>query len=193
MQLQLVPVRVEKIERRPLAFVLLPDGDARLLQLVRERFKIRFCDGKRVVGVVALLRRHILARLVGQWLSDKLGRRKVFIVVSALIFAAGTILLTQTTEPTMFFVAEAIIGVGFGAYVAVDLALVLDVLPDPEETAKDLGVFNIAMAGPQVVAPALAAWIVGLSSGTNYDIMLIIAGAIAVIGAVLIIPVRSVR
>ncbi|MNJ01567.1 hypothetical protein D3C73_1612400 [compost metagenome] len=76
---------------------------------------------------------------------------------------------------------------------AVDLALVLDVLPDPEETAKDLGVFNIAMAGPQVVAPALAAWIVGLSSGTNYDIMLIIAGAIAVIGAVLIIPVRSVR
>ena len=93
----------------------------------------------------------------------------------------------------MFFVAEAIIGVGFGAYVAVDLALVLDVLPDPEETAKDLGVFNIAMAGPQVVAPALAAWIVGLSSGTNYDIMLIVAGVIAVVGAVLIIPVRSVR
>lgn len=64
MQLQLVPVRVEKIERRPLAFVLLPDGDARLLQPVRERFKIRLRHGKRVVGVVALLRRHILARLV---------------------------------------------------------------------------------------------------------------------------------
>lgn len=64
MQLQLVPVRVEKIERRPLAFVLLPDGDARLLKPVRERFKIRFRHGKRVVGVVALLRRHVLARLV---------------------------------------------------------------------------------------------------------------------------------
>lgn len=64
MQLQLVPVRVEKIERRPLAFVLLPDGDARLLQPVRERFKILFCNGKRVVGVVALLRRHVPARLV---------------------------------------------------------------------------------------------------------------------------------
>lgn len=64
MQLQLVPVRVEKIERRPLAFVLLPDGDARLLQPVRERFKILFRHGKRVVGVVALLRRHVPARLV---------------------------------------------------------------------------------------------------------------------------------
>jgi len=63
-QLQLVPVRVEKIERRPLAFVLLPDGDARLLEPLRERFKIRLRHGKCVVGVVALLRRHILARLV---------------------------------------------------------------------------------------------------------------------------------
>lgn len=64
MQLQLVPVRVEKIVRRSLAFVLLPDGDARLLKPVRKRFKIFFRDGKRVVGVVALLRRHVLARLV---------------------------------------------------------------------------------------------------------------------------------
>jgi len=63
-QLQLVPVRVEKIERRPLAFVLLPDGDARMLKPLRERFKILFRDGKRVVGIVALLRRHVLARLV---------------------------------------------------------------------------------------------------------------------------------
>ena len=144
-------------------------------------------------GVLVFTIALIVSGQIAGWLSDKLGRRKVFIIVAALIFAAGTILLTQTTEPMMFFVAEAIIGVGFGAYVAVDLALVLDVLPDPEETAKDLGVFNIAMAGPQVVAPALAAWIVGLSSGTNYDIMLIIAGVIAVVGAVLIIPVRSVR
>ncbi len=64
MQLQLVPVRVEKIERRPLAFVLLPDGDARLLKPLQERFKILFRHGKRVVGVVALLRRHVPARLV---------------------------------------------------------------------------------------------------------------------------------
>lgn len=64
MQLQLVPVRIEKVKRRPLAFVLLPDGDARLLKSLRERFKILLRHGKRVVGIVALLRRHVPARLV---------------------------------------------------------------------------------------------------------------------------------
>ncbi|PPF87527.1 MFS transporter [Pseudoclavibacter sp. RFBJ3] len=144
-------------------------------------------------GVLVFTVALVVSGQVAGWLSDKLGRRKVFIVVSALIFVLGTILLTQTTGPTMFYVAEAIIGVGFGAYVAVDLALVLDVLPDPEETAKDLGVFNIAMAGPQVIAPALAAWIIGLSNGANYDAMLMVAAGIALVGALLIVPVRSVR
>ena len=39
-------------------------------------------------------------------------------------------------------------GLGFGVYMAVDLALVADVLPDTDDTAKDLGVLNIAGALP---------------------------------------------
>jgi hypothetical protein len=45
---------------------------------------------------------------------------------------------------------------GFGGYLAVDLALFTDVLPDPGTAAKDLGVFNIAGAVPFSIAPALA-------------------------------------
>ena len=41
-------------------------------------------------------------------------------------------------------------------YVAVDLALVTQVLPDEDTVAKDLGVFNIAGALPFTVAPAIA-------------------------------------
>ena len=37
-------------------------------------------------------------------------------------------------------------GLGFGIYMAVDLALVADVLPDSASVAKDLGVMNIAGA-----------------------------------------------
>ena len=47
-----------------------------------------------------------------------------------------------------FLVGMAIGGLGFGVYVAVDLALVVDVLPDNDNAAKDLGVFNIAGALP---------------------------------------------
>ena len=50
----------------------------------------------------------------------------------------------------------AIGGLGFGMYVAVDLALVADVLPN-KDNAKDLGVFNIASALPFSIAPALRA------------------------------------
>ena len=41
---------------------------------------------------------------------------------------------------------SSISGLGFGIYMAVDLALVADVLPDSASVAKDLGVMNIAGA-----------------------------------------------
>ena len=56
----------------------------------------------------------------------------------------------------------ALAGLGFGVYVAVDLALVADVLPDGSSTAKDLGVFNMAGALPFSVAPALAPFVLSL-------------------------------
>ena len=47
----------------------------------------------------------------------------------------------------------AIGGFGFGMYMAVDLALVVDVLPETGSAAKDLGVLNIAGALPFALAP----------------------------------------
>ena len=52
-----------------------------------------------------------------------------------------------------FVVGMAISGLGFGMYMAVDLALVTDVLPDADSAAKDLGVFNLANALPFALAP----------------------------------------
>lgn len=47
-----------------------------------------------------------------------------------------------------FLVGMDIGGLGFGMYIAVDFALVVDVLPDQDKVAKDLGVLNIASALP---------------------------------------------
>jgi len=51
-----------------------------------------------------------------------------------------------------YLLGMALSGLGFGMYVAVDLALVADVLPDEHEAAKDLGVLNFAGALPFTVA-----------------------------------------
>ena len=41
-----------------------------------------------------------------------------------------------------YWVFSSLLGVGFGAYCAVDFALVMDVLPNDREKAKDLAVWH---------------------------------------------------
>lgn len=132
------------------------------------------------------------AQLAG-WLSDRFGRRKVFVGCAALVFGAGMALLVTTRSVSGFYAAEVVLGLGYGIYVGVDLALVLDVLPDPEDSAKDLGVFNIANAAPQSLAPALGALLVNAAGGHHYQLLLGTAAAISVLGALAIVPVRTVR
>jgi hypothetical protein len=84
-------------------------------------------------------------------------------------------------------------GLAFGMYAAVDTALVVDVLPDPDKPGKDLGVMNIANSLPQSLAPALGLLLLGVGAGDNYPALLWGAGAIAAIGAAVVVPIRGVR
>ena len=86
----------------------------------------------------------------------------------------------------------AIAGLGFGMYMAVDLALVADVLPDQDSAAKDLGVINIAGALPFSIAPAVAPAVLAVSGG-SYGVLYAVAGCCAIVGAGAILPVRRVR
>jgi MFS family permease len=91
-----------------------------------------------------------------------------------------------------FLIGMAISGLGFGVYVAVDFALVVDVLPHQDDNAKDLGVFNIAGALPFSIAPAIAPTILAIGSG-GYSLLYAVAGLSAVLAAVAIRRVRGVR
>jgi MFS family permease len=91
-----------------------------------------------------------------------------------------------------FLVGMAIGGLGFGIYVAVDLALVVDVLPDKDNAAKDLGVFNMAAALPFSIAPGIAPAILAVGGG-SYGVLYGVAGVCAIVGAVAILPVKRVR
>ncbi|NQX12397.1 MFS transporter [Microbacteriaceae bacterium VKM Ac-2855] len=129
------------------------------------------------------------------WLSDKLGRRKIFVGGSTALFAVGLILLVSTDTLFMFYVAEIVMGFAYGIYAAVDTALIVDVLPNADRPGKDLGVVNIANALPQSLAPAFAGFLLsigGVGSG-NYVLMLWGAGIIGILGALAIIPIKRVR
>ena len=63
---------------------------------------------------------------------------------------------------TVILIAGAIFGLGYGAYLAVDWALVADVLPSEETFARDMGVWNIGLTLPQVLAAVFGGWLIGL-------------------------------
>jgi hypothetical protein len=70
--------------------------------------------------------------------------------------------------------------------------IVTDVLPDPANAAKDLGVFNMANALPFAFAPAVAPAVLAASDG-SYAVLNAVAGLCAVFGALAIVPVKGVR
>jgi len=126
----------------------------------------------------------------GVW-SDRTGRRKPLVIVSSLVMAAGAVLLAVWPTWTASLVAAALLGIGYGVYMAVDTALVTQVLPAAADRGKDLGIVNIANAAPQVLAPALAAPVVAGLGG--YPMLYALTAVVTIAGAVLVLPIRSVR
>lgn len=128
------------------------------------------------------------------WLSDRLRRRKIFVLGSAALYGVAMIVVATAQTWETFLVGIVIGGLALGTYLAVDLALVAQVLPNGGATAaKDLGVFNIANAVPQMVAPAIAPLFLAIGSGGNYTALFIGAAAFSLLGALAIQPIRGVR
>ncbi len=134
----------------------------------------------------------VTASLAGGRLSDRTGRRKIFVLTALVVYGLALFVIAIASNFNGFLVGMAISGLGFGVYVAVDLALVVDVLPGKRSAAKDLGVFNIAGALPFAIAPAIAPAILAVGGG-SYGVLYTVAGLCAIIGAAAILPMRSVR
>jgi MFS family permease len=134
----------------------------------------------------------VAASLVGGRLSDRTGRRKLFVLAASTVYGVAMFVIALASDFNGFLVGMAIGGLGFGVYVAVDLALAADVLPDTASAAKDLGVFNIAGALPFSLAPAIAPAILAMADG-SYRVLYGAAAVSALLGAAAILPVKGVR
>jgi MFS family permease len=144
------------------------------------------------VGTLAQSAVIVAASFIGGRLSDRTGRRKIFVLTASIVYGLALFVIAIASDFSGFLVGMAIGGLGFGVYVAVDLALVVDVLPGNLSAAKDLGVFNIAGALPFSIAPAIAPVILALGGG-SYGVLYAVAGLCAVIGAFAVLPVKRVR
>ncbi|MFD9510204.1 MFS transporter [Streptomyces mirabilis] len=113
-------------------------------------------SGKVLVGTLAMVVATVTGSLLGGQLSDRSGRRKPYVLGSSLVMALSLALLAAAQSFGMYVVAVIVFGLGEGLYLSVDMALAAAVLPNPDESAKDMGVLNIGNALPQSLVPIAA-------------------------------------
>ncbi|MDR0592327.1 MAG: MFS transporter [Bifidobacteriaceae bacterium] len=133
----------------------------------------------------------LVAMVVFGPLSDRLGRRKVFVVGASLGGAAAAVIpLLSPTWPGM--VALGVVGgLTYGCYVATDQAIMVAVLPSSRDHARDLGLLQIASTGPQVMGPVVAAALISLFGG--YAALFAFCAIAYVAAGLAILPIRKVR
>ncbi|RFC70604.1 MFS transporter [Streptomyces sp. AcE210] len=123
-------------------------------------------------------------------LADKVGRVKPFVFASGVVAALALSLPVLWPTQGGMLTYNIVGGLAFGAYMAVDMALITKVLPRAADVGKDMGVINIANAGPQILAPTLAGWIVAAG---GYEALFPVAAAVSLVGALGVLRVRGVR
>jgi MFS family permease len=145
-------------------------------------------------GLLILMALYGVALIIGAVvcgvMSDRSGRRRPYVVGSSLVMAVAAVLLVIWPTWTAALAAAPLLGVGFGTYWAVALAILTQVLPAASDRAKDLGVVNIANSLPQVVGPAIAGAL--LASTHSYPALFALSGIATLGGAVTVLRIRSV-
>jgi len=131
--------------------------------------------------------------LMSGWLSDLVQRRKVFLFAGGVLYALGLWLIANAHGYDAFVAGMATVGAGHGIYFGTDLALVTGVLRSrPNASAKDLGLLNVANTLPQSLTPMLGAWLLPATGG-DYATLYVVAGSLALLSSLAILPLRTVR
>ncbi|MEU8788651.1 MFS transporter [Streptomyces sp. NPDC048643] len=149
--------------------------------------------GKVLVGTVAMVGAVVLGSLLGGQLSDRSGRRKPYVLGASLVMAVSLAMIASAQSFGMYVAALVVFGFGEGLYLSVDMALAAAVLPNPEESAKDMGVLNIGNALPQSLVPMVAPALLAIGGGGNYGALFLFGAVSAVLGALAVQFIRSVK
>ena len=161
------------------------------------------------IWLLAVIGGAIVPSIVGGHLSDRLGKRKLFVYLSSGTQAAvvSVLVFGLITSLPLMYVLGILFGIGYGMYYAVDWALACDVLPDCEHAAgKDMGLWHTSFTLPQALAPAILAGILyyfnqsghivlGMATGGNLGFRLVFGGAALwfILGTVMVFQIRGVR
>lgn len=165
-------------------------GTLYLLYFLNDEVQIADPEGGLLIMILLYTIGMVATAVVAGRMSDRSGRRKPYVMWSGSAMAAAALLLAGWPEWNTAMAAALLLGGGYGIYLAVDAALITQVLPAATDRAKDLGIINIANAAPQALGPAISAPIVVHLGG--YATLYIVTAVVLVLGSVLVVKIRSV-
>ncbi|MBI3675134.1 MAG: MFS transporter [Proteobacteria bacterium] len=133
----------------------------------------------------------ILATVFAGRLSDRIGRRKPFVIVSSMLMAAALLIPVASPTLTGLFLQAIFVGLAYGIYLPVDTALFINVLPDAKSAGRDLGVAAFGNNLGQALGPIAAGIVVSITGG--YLGVWLVGCVLVALAAVAILPVRGIR
>ncbi|MFD5407313.1 MFS transporter [Streptomyces griseorubiginosus] len=158
---------------------------------------------KEVAGIVAVIGTiGVVAAaggaIGGGFLSDKLGRRKLFTLIGSTVFVAGAVTEAFAHSLPQLVVGAVLMQFAIAVFSAVDQAIVFAVLPDRAEAGRYLAVVGFAQKIPSAVAPLIAPLVItlGVSAGgeKNYTPLYLLGAVLALFGGLIVkFRIKSVR
>lgn len=141
------------------------------------------------MSFITLILSLLIAFLSG-FIADKIKKFKYPVVVSCFFISVGLFIPQYFASLSSLIVYAAILGIGAGIFNSVDQALNIEVLPNPETAAKDLGILNLSNTAGQILGPVVAAFIINLF---GYQYLFLLASISALLGGICILFIRTVK
>lgn len=129
-----------------------------------------------------------LGGFIGGVGSDRLRRRRIFVIAGGVGMAAALALMVVWPAWPGPLAGQLLFGAAHGVHATTVAAMTAEILPDRATAGRDLGVMNMAIAMPQSLAPASAAVLLGL--GLPLTTVFLTASIAALIAAAVLAPLR---
>ena len=131
----------------------------------------------------------LITSILGGYLSDKMGRKKLLAAAGLIAFAGSMLLIFSRTIP-MVMVAGAFLGLGTGTFMSANWALGTDLVP-AKDAGRYLGISNLAGAGAGIVGSSiggpLADYFNAIQPGLGYPVIFALYGGLFLL-SVLLLP-----
>ncbi len=160
-----------------------------VLYFLQERFPE--LQGNAAAGPTSMLMLFVgvsilISSIPAGWVTDRVSK-KLVILCSGIVAAAGTLLVSTSSGMTMLYVGGLLIGIAIGFFYSANWALGTQIIPKGQ-AGQFLGLSNLAGAG----AGAIGAYIGGpIGDASGYVLLMSIYGVIFLVSSLALLGIRE--